>query len=140
MYDKCKDFELVTVTDKGGGHFQIQGKYLVNHYPKSKNKTAYIEKTTQGIKYVSCCRAIQLALKPDTSGIKIVKRKKGGYFLIKKEMYVKSNICGLCGKPIKTFKEATLDHIIPLSKGGLDERNNWQLAHEFCNKLKGNKL
>lgn len=52
-----------------------------------------------------------------------------------------SNLCGLCGFEIKTMKEVTIDHIIPISKGGsvLDVKN-MQLAHEKCNASKGNKI
>lgn len=32
------------------------------------------------------------------------------------------------------------DHIIPLSKGGKDNRSNKQLTHAKCNSLKGNKF
>jgi len=35
---------------------------------------------------------------------------------------------------------ATWDHIIPRSKGGIDDLSNLQLAHAYCNKRKGNSL
>lgn len=38
------------------------------------------------------------------------------------------------------MKEATIDHIIPLSKGGKDEITNMQLAHYDCNQLKADSL
>jgi hypothetical protein len=34
----------------------------------------------------------------------------------------------------------TLDHVIPISKGGRDIPTNRQLAHLFCNKAKANKI
>lgn len=48
------------------------------------------------------------------------------------------NICGICGQPIPTMKDITIDHIIPKDLGGLDILDNFQLAHESCNKLKDN--
>lgn len=54
-------------------------------------------------------------------------------------------ICKLCGKkvnkdlPSSDPMGATLDHIIPLSKGGLHIRENVQLAHRTCNSLKGDR-
>ena len=48
------------------------------------------------------------------------------------------NVCKLCLKPILKRKEATADHIVPISKGGPDTLTNLQLAHERCNSLKGN--
>ena len=41
--------------------------------------------------------------------------------------------CGLCGagRPVE------FDHIIPKPAGGSDELENFCLAHEYCNKMKG---
>lgn len=52
----------------------------------------------------------------------------------------KSNLCALCGKPIEKMKDATIDHIVPLSKGGVHGVKNMQLAHLKCNQKKGNNL
>lgn len=42
-------------------------------------------------------------------------------------------------KPIETMKDCTIDHIVPISKGGLTAIENCQLAHRNCNLSKGNK-
>jgi hypothetical protein len=55
-------------------------------------------------------------------------------------------MCGICGKKVnKKHKHphkqaATLDHIIPLSKGGKHEKKNVQLAHYSCNSRKNNRV
>lgn len=46
-------------------------------------------------------------------------------------------LCYVCGKPVSR-KDATLEHIIPLSKGGTDKWENLQISHDACNQLKGN--
>lgn len=46
---------------------------------------------------------------------------------------------GLCGEPIDQKAEFTLDHIVPLSKGGKTEWTNLQAAHRVCNLTKGNE-
>ena len=63
-----------------------------------------------------------------------------------------SGVCALCDKPmlrnrfeashatIWAKQRATVDHIIPRSKGGSDAAENLQLAHARCNKIKGNRL
>ena len=48
-------------------------------------------------------------------------------------------VCAHCGKPIE-FTEATLDHIIPLSKGGINTRDNYAILCEPCNKAKTNYI
>ncbi len=46
--------------------------------------------------------------------------------------------CGLCSKHVDR-KDASLDHVIPLSRGGWHVESNLQLAHLNCNKAKGNR-
>jgi hypothetical protein len=55
-------------------------------------------------------------------------------------------VCQICGKKVNKNRLypdrmcASLDHIIPLSKGGPHTYNNVQLAHLACNVSKSNKL
>lgn len=47
--------------------------------------------------------------------------------------------CGLCGDPV-LYRDMTIDHIIPLSRGGVHSYENVQIAHGVCNRRKGNSL
>lgn len=47
-------------------------------------------------------------------------------------------LCGICGKPVERSK-MSLDHILPISKGGTREPKNVRLAHLSCNKGRGNR-
>lgn len=47
--------------------------------------------------------------------------------------------CAICGQPV-SFAAATLDHIIPTSRGGRHCYENLQLAHGYCNRRKGSLL
>jgi hypothetical protein len=47
-------------------------------------------------------------------------------------------ICQLCQKPVRR-KDASRDHVIPLSKGGEHSYKNCVLAHLRCNASKGNR-
>jgi len=65
----------------------------------------------------------------------------------RRKILATQDICGICGKPVdKTLKSphpmsATVDHIIPLDKGGHpSDLANLQLAHRCCNREKSNKL
>lgn len=59
-------------------------------------------------------------------------------FIRKQLIDSKGAICALCGKPITNMKDCTIDHIIPISKGGLTTIENCQLAHFQCNQNRGN--
>jgi 5-methylcytosine-specific restriction endonuclease McrA len=53
--------------------------------------------------------------------------------------------CWLCGD-LMVFEKvgalgdrASIDHVVPLSRGGLHELGNCRLAHHRCNAGRGNK-
>lgn len=70
-----------------------------------------------------------------------------------KELYKRDKgICYICGNKCdyedyiyrgNTFIAGnyypSIDHVIPLNKGGTDEWDNLKLAHRICNSLKGDK-
>ena len=45
-------------------------------------------------------------------------------------------LCGGCGEHFP-FKNFTVDHIVPQSKGGTDHYDNLQLLCNYCNSVKG---
>ena len=47
------------------------------------------------------------------------------------------NICAICGRPILN-NECTIDHIVPITRGGTYDDNNLQVAHKDCNLMKAN--
>ena len=63
------------------------------------------------------------------------------------EVFERDNwICQLCGEPVDEALKwphplsKSLDHMVPLSKGGVHAMSNCQLAHVTCNVSKGAKL
>lgn len=64
---------------------------------------------------------------------------KARAFIRRQLINSKGNICAICGKPITDMKDCTIDHIVPVSKGGLTTLENCQLAHQKCNSMKGAK-
>lgn len=64
-----------------------------------------------------------------------------------KEIYIRDNyVCQICGEPVKMNEKyphplsSSIDHIIPLAKGGTHERKNVQLSHLTCNLHKQAKI
>ena len=49
-----------------------------------------------------------------------------------------NGLCGICKEAVAAGEES-LDHIIPLSKGGEHVYENCQLAHRRCNSSKGTR-
>lgn len=63
------------------------------------------------------------------------------------EIYSRDNwVCQLCNKPVNReltwpHKQcASLDHILPLARGGTNAITNLQLAHYSCNSRRGDKI
>ena len=64
-----------------------------------------------------------------------------------RRIYATQKVCAICGQPVDfSIKwpepmSKTIDHIIPVSKGGHpSDINNLQLAHFRCNRLKSDKI
>lgn len=55
-------------------------------------------------------------------------------------LYDRSNLCAGCRKPINSLEDATLDHIVPRSRGGRTRLANLQLMHPRCNSQKRSKM
>jgi len=72
---------------------------------------------------------------------------KAAYEKAKKRIFASQSVCAICGRPVdfdRKFPDpwsATLDHIVPISKGGDPaDINNLQLAHLQCNRIKASRL
>lgn len=72
---------------------------------------------------------------------------RGAYEAARQKILKTQTVCGICGKPVDFSLKyphplsPTVDHIIPISKGGHpSDINNLQLAHRCCNRQKSDKL
>ena len=72
---------------------------------------------------------------------------RAAYENARKKILATQTICGICGKPVDfSYKtphplSPTVDHIIPVSKGGHpSDMANLQLAHRCCNREKADKM
>ena len=48
-------------------------------------------------------------------------------------------VCAMCGQTFKARRYLQIDHIKPMSKGGLTVRDNLQILCRHCNGKKGDK-
>lgn len=78
--------------------------------------------------------------KMPTSKVYKLKERRAKQFIRKQLINKNGAVCAICGNPIETMKDCTIDHIIPISKGGLTTIDNCQLVHKNCNVTKGDKI
>jgi 5-methylcytosine-specific restriction endonuclease McrA len=64
-------------------------------------------------------------------------RKSNPHYSMNKLYRRDKGVCYLCEKPVRR-EEASKDHVVPKSKGGLNTKNNLALTHNYCNWRKGN--
>lgn len=129
-----------TVQLRGSGHFQIKGRLLVNYYPFSKKRSAYVAGTTHGKHHVTPTEAVEMAFCPPPIAPEHKKDDRKGHSKEKrKKLLRKSNQCHWCGCRL-TLGSSTLEHVIPLHRGGLDNANNRVLACKPCNWKRGHEM
>lgn len=75
------------------------------------------------------------------------KGHRGAYDKAREVILKTQDHCGICGKPVDFSLKyphpmsPTVDHIIPVSKGGHpSDPANLQLAHRCCNRAKSDKV
>lgn len=79
--------------------------------------------------------AIRIALNGPPVARKAVERRRS-YKGAKRWLLRRSQVCHWCHTRL-TLETATLDHRIPIGRGGSDQRDNWVLACEPCNRARG---
>ena len=132
----------VELCNKQSGHYQIFGKLLVNYYPDSLRKTAYVAGTTKGIRGVTPDQAIEMSMRePERINDQLKDhRARNSKIIRRKMMKGKETVpCHWCKIEI-TLETSTLEHVIPLDRGGLDNANNRVLACAPCNNKRGNNM
>ena len=123
------------------GHIQLTGDLLVNYYPMAKNRSCYVAGTVKAHKNITPREAIDMCFRlPELAAGAEKSKRKGSTKGTRKALFKKGvNRCYWCAKPL-TLSTSTLEHIIPLSKGGLENANNRTLACYPCNQERGDKM
>jgi 5-methylcytosine-specific restriction endonuclease McrA len=129
---KITDEELIRESAILNG-FQIAQKYnidIVNIFRRAKKLGLKIK--VDGNKWKDRCKRYGVNDFDETITLELVIKKYDG-------------ICQLCGKPVDKSDMTnghigrlypTVDHILPISKGGSHTWKNVQLAHMYCNSSK----
>lgn len=130
------------------GHFQIKGTLLVNYWPFAKKSTAYVDATTHGVHGATIAQAVAMAFQPPPLADDHHKDKRGstGRYGRWRDRRWKEGLryCHWCGIKMNRVpnhpKQFTLDHVVPLARGGLDNPNNWVGACLTCNHDRGHAM
>lgn len=127
----------LSLEKKSNHHYHITGgKFLINYYPSTQK--IYVAGTTGATK-VSSVEMMIRAANGDFAAAKKAKRKNKSNRALRGKMLKKNDLCCICGNPM-TLDDSSLEHVIPLSKGGLNHPNNYALSHIACNLAKGSSL
>jgi 5-methylcytosine-specific restriction endonuclease McrA len=122
-----------------GKHIQYIGKVTSNYYPSSSK--IYITKTTKGFVGTEA-EAEHYADVPEDipEGAIPLSERKNSYASLRNRLYKngKTN-CHICGEYVEKC-DASIEHIIPLSKGGSNLLDNLSISHRKCNELRGNSF
>lgn len=118
-------------------HLLVRGRYDVNVFPttgriylKGGNKSGRVQSEDEILEIAQGEMSVKVP--------GIVKRRK--LTDQKSFLWRNTHFCGICRNPIDSIDEATVDHIVPLARGGSNRFDNLQLAHERCNSEKGARL
>lgn len=151
LEQSCKDRGLQLVpagSGKGNGHYHVLGgEFLVNVYPSSKKgPSAYVAGATKKMQPVTAAEVTKLAMgKSRVRAVPVHPRGSSRKYTVFKDKVYDSaaanrkNVrCYWCRDPVLR-SDATVEHLVPRSHGGLNIPNNWVLACSKCNHARGNR-
>lgn len=84
-------------------------------------------------------RALQMEGRDEDGDILPMEMIGPSYSSYRTRLWNRNPVCRYCGKTIKKEGDASLDHLVPRARGGLNSPANLVLSCEPCNKLKGDK-
>ena len=120
-------------------HFQAVGKLRVNYWPTSGYMHA---NGTVGGQPANMRAAVEASMRPPSpvDGVacrRLPKRWRRRTRAKLAELH--GTACHWCGKELSKFR-ATIEHLIPRSRGGSDQLDNLRLACRKCNQDRGAEM
>lgn len=127
----------------GKGHWQLRGgKFLVNFWPATG--TIHVDGTCVGLRANRrdpVSDLIEMATTPPKMK-RTGKAERPDPRKMKKvrlELWRKTPFCHWC-KRVLAFRESTVDHVIPLARGGTNHVKNLVIACQECNLRRGHDM
>lgn len=122
-------------------HYQVHGVYLLNIYPTSER--VHIQGSNAAMHFKSVEELLYLANGRKTPSKTVPEKRlkpKQGYQMKMKLWSSGIRNCFVCLGEFRDFSEVTLEHKVPLSRGGSNRYDNLALSHEICNHARGDTL
>lgn len=118
-------------------HLSVRGRYHVNVYPSTRK--VFVKGGVRGGSVTGIEHILELAQGERAADVgKLAKRQQ--LTDSKRRLWRMGHYCGICREPMDSIDEASVDHVVPLARGGSNRFENLQLAHPDCNSERGAKL
>ena len=135
----------VRVIDLCDGRWRVLGKLVVDYHPFHRRgpwagvrgaRSRWIRRSPE--------RAIALACGSEWLPLIRFKRRPKRLSTHERRSHLRKSylraggICCICGEHVPP-DEASLEHLVPLSRGGLNVPENFGMSHKRCNSKRGNQ-
>lgn len=120
-------------------HWQIRGGVvIVNYYPT--RGTVYFNGaiSKDQTRAMTPNQIVELALNGPSA--RTPNRPRKGLSRQRASLFAKTTHCHWCGKAFANISEATVEHLVPRSRGGSDRMDNLRLACEPCNRARRDSI
>jgi hypothetical protein len=125
--------------DCGGGHWQVRGIVTVNWWPESKRRSIFVCGTSEAVASGGPEAVIDIAKNGPPMYRLESRMNQTAARRERKRMLKKDPHCHWCGCPLDA-QTATLEHVIPLVRGGTNRRENLVIACSPCNGARGSNV
>lgn len=150
--DGCAQFEMIfdeferqakargfMARDCCGGQWQCQGVALVNWWPYSARRTLHVDGAVDGLHYASSRDVFEIASGRRRVVSKSRHKRKDNSGHKRRLIAQRGPVCHWCKQRFNA-DALTVDHLVPLSRGGSNYHNNLLLACKLCNQRRANSL
>jgi hypothetical protein len=128
-----------SVIKKSPYHYQIIGShFVVNFYPTKQ--TYYVNGAVSKSHYNKIEDLILIANGEKEEVLSEKKHQRKELKGLKNKVKKRHKMCYICKKPFNAENKPTLEHKIPLSKGGSNREDNLVASCLECNRKKGDSL